>query len=68
MSRPIVNLDLASLELAYQSLDSKTMQSTDIYRAEAAKMFNVKEEDVTPAQRRYAKQEAYSAIYGRRQP
>lgn len=65
MSRPIVDLDLASLERAMNALDAHTGQSVDVYKAEAAKMFNVPESEVTPDHRRYAKQRAYVHIYSR---
>lgn len=60
---PFINIDLAAMERAAKSFtDGKP---TDIYRVEASKLFNVPEDQVTDAQRRFAKQAAYLSIYGK---
>jgi len=61
-NHPLVQVDLAALEQAQNSLtDGKP---TDIYKVEASKIFMVPEADVTPQQREYAKRQAYVMIYG----
>lgn len=47
------------------ALDAHTGQPVDVFKAEAAKVFNVPESEVTPDQRRYAKQRAFVHIYSR---
>lgn len=61
MNRPIVNVDLAALELSMGTLtDGKP---TDTFKAEASKIFGVPEDQVTEDQRRFVKHQAYIAAY-----
>ena len=61
MKKPAVELDLSALERSIGTITHGVL--TDSYKAEAAKMFNVPEDQVTAEQRRYAKQQAFSKIY-----
>ena len=63
MTTQIVDLDLASVERSVGTLTNG--KPTDVYRAEAAKMFSVKEDQVTTEQRRYAKTVLFYKIYHR---
>lgn len=64
MNHPHIQLDLNSVQLSINTINAHTGEPTDPYKAEAAKVFVVPEDQVTPQQREWVKRRMYLNAYG----
>jgi len=60
---PMVELDLSAMERMASSFEAGTSKQIDVYRAEAARVFNISEAEVTKQQREYVKAEMFYHRY-----